>query len=635
MSDITVSNDVDNLLKSETTDELRSNLGLGQSDNVTFGGLTLPDGVTFGMLSTQLQSALAGNLDPEDYLGEITALSDAFPAASVNNGKWYFINGVSGTLTGANAPSGTAEDGGFVFSDGSNWTLRGAAPSTLADGQVNLNKLAESVKERQLRPIDDYQRTFAIVDEDDRIGLAIRNDGKVEFPQGIFGDDSDYTLDASRRILPKAPKSFIYASGDSMTLNWPHTVGNALNVTSFTSAIGGSKSASQIGRTEGIEMSYPIKGTDTINSGTISIKFVRHQADRTTVNAAGNEDQSVTNNYRNNWSEYAQLVTTPDTVEVFNNGKLLGFAEHLKNDVTTNYSVNTRKLYWSGHTLQNGDIVSLWVKDDVNRPTRIAQEENNSWYESPNKPTNLYEYRCYFVTNAGPNDFEICEYASQVGGNGIDLGSDATGVLECEYGWGYEWDYDGGDWDLDYKVRSDISDGVFCLQVATNDISTVDSNRFYTQTAPNIWRHIEAMESHFKRFIMVAIGVSSSAGNGPTSEAHKFTHEKFIPYCRKAFGELFVEWLPTLEARRKPEELAFLTDPAVPELLHIRGTPTDSSTWEAFSTDQGDTYERWVGAGYYPLQYRPSFSDTVHLNDDGLSVVAEKVLEVLNDKNWI
>lgn len=150
MPDITVSNDVDNLLKSTNKEAIRESVGLGSGDTVTFGGLNLPSGVTYGMLSTQLQNSLVGNLDPEDYIGEINSASFVFPTPdSTNNGKWYFINGVNGYLSGANAPTtAPAEDGGFVFSDGSSWNLRGATPSSLMNGQVGVAKLSPDLMSR-------------------------------------------------------------------------------------------------------------------------------------------------------------------------------------------------------------------------------------------------------------------------------------------------------------------------------------------------------------------------------------------------------------------------------------------------------------------------------------------------------
>jgi hypothetical protein len=140
MPDITVSSSVDKLLKSDNENDIRSNIGLGAADVPSFGGLNLPDGVTFGMLSSQLKSSIAGSLDPEDYAGELTDSTFNFPSASSSAGKWYYLNGVSGTLTGSNAPSGIAEDGGYAFSDGSAWSLRGATPTNILDGSVTAAK---------------------------------------------------------------------------------------------------------------------------------------------------------------------------------------------------------------------------------------------------------------------------------------------------------------------------------------------------------------------------------------------------------------------------------------------------------------------------------------------------------------
>ena len=46
MSDITVSNDVDTLLQSSNQESIRTNVGLGASDTVEFGGVILPAGTT-------------------------------------------------------------------------------------------------------------------------------------------------------------------------------------------------------------------------------------------------------------------------------------------------------------------------------------------------------------------------------------------------------------------------------------------------------------------------------------------------------------------------------------------------------------------------------------------------------------
>ena len=178
MPDITVSSSVDKLLKSDNTKTIRESIGLGEADVVSLGGLNLPEGVTLDMLSEELQSALAGNLDPENYLGELTNLSADFPSPTSNSGKWYFINGVSGVFSGANSPTGSAEDGGYVFSDGSAWLLRGAAPIHLVDNQVTFEKLTQDLQ-RRFDTISNTEAFWSVVDEAGYAPLFVKANGTV------------------------------------------------------------------------------------------------------------------------------------------------------------------------------------------------------------------------------------------------------------------------------------------------------------------------------------------------------------------------------------------------------------------------------------------------------------------------
>ncbi len=136
--------------------------------------------VTFDLLSAELQSSLGGGLDPEDFLGSITTTTFVFPDPTTNNGKWYFIDGIAGGLTGTNHPSGLAEDGGFVFSNGTVWTLRGAAPTTIVNNSITLPKLEADVRRR----VDDFKgRAFVwgVADQVDRSPLYLKPTGKLVF----------------------------------------------------------------------------------------------------------------------------------------------------------------------------------------------------------------------------------------------------------------------------------------------------------------------------------------------------------------------------------------------------------------------------------------------------------------------
>jgi len=134
--------------------------------------------VRYDLLTPELKSAIAGALDPENYLGAVVSLTQAFPAASGNSGKWYFIDGVAGTLSGANAPSGTAEDGGYVFSNGTTWSLRGASPVHLVENQVTYAKLSTDIQ-RRFQNISNPEAFWSVVDQDGFAPLYIKSSGVV------------------------------------------------------------------------------------------------------------------------------------------------------------------------------------------------------------------------------------------------------------------------------------------------------------------------------------------------------------------------------------------------------------------------------------------------------------------------
>jgi len=106
--------------------------------NVTNGS------VTFDLLDSELQSSIGGELSPQNFLGNITTLGQALPSPSSSTNKYYFSK-VAGSLTGSNNSSQTVENGGFLFSNGSTWTARGAAPTTLATNSVGKDALDDDI----------------------------------------------------------------------------------------------------------------------------------------------------------------------------------------------------------------------------------------------------------------------------------------------------------------------------------------------------------------------------------------------------------------------------------------------------------------------------------------------------------
>lgn len=98
--------------------------------------------VALANLADDALAAIGGGLNPENFLGNIIALDDDLAAAASNSGKWYFVDGVDGTMTGANPPASDVADGGFIFSDGSTWNVRAPSPVVNPDGSITRAKLA-------------------------------------------------------------------------------------------------------------------------------------------------------------------------------------------------------------------------------------------------------------------------------------------------------------------------------------------------------------------------------------------------------------------------------------------------------------------------------------------------------------
>lgn len=118
-------------------------------------------------LAAEVLASLAGGMDPADFLGNITALSQNLADPTTSSGKWYFVNGVAGTMAGSNPPGSDVEDGGFVFSDGSTWNTRAAAPVVIPAGFIDTDKIGS-----------DFRKTVLV--------RNIAHDGSGELQAGVF-----------------------------------------------------------------------------------------------------------------------------------------------------------------------------------------------------------------------------------------------------------------------------------------------------------------------------------------------------------------------------------------------------------------------------------------------------------------
>ncbi len=441
----------------------------------------------------------------------------------------------------------------------------------------------------------------------------------------------------------------VFCVGDSMTHDWPLDLASLLTDRIVTGqGIGGSQSHAHVQVTDGLFISYPqgseitpavwFPNDDTITPGVVTIQLQRHTAKQTFF---GSDIET----YRALWVERVQQVATPTKVEVFNNGEKIGEAVHNTFEVTTDYATDINRLYKIAHGLNDGDFVAFWV-DDANRPARSS----GNYYHSSDRPSNLTEYKMYEVVNATADSFEIIE--TDLAGTPLDLGSNTSGTLICETGWSLNWDYPGGDWDLSIRCHTDVSDRrIMVCQTTTNDVIAGDPGddyqRWSTHTLPAIEYLYETNRSAPRRFVYVSPTLShSSVYGGPGGDNWVWQNEVVRPWANgRAAADsnfLFVDVyeLCNADGVRLDEELALLVDPEVAELLWIRGDPETPASWEAFSTDQGDTFERWVGPDFLPLHFRNggssnNFLDSGHYNDgDGAAFVAQAIYNAITNKNW-
>lgn len=142
---------------------------------------TLPENgsVLLRHLSAEVVAALSGGLDPAEFRGNITALSQDLITPVGNAGNWYFVDGVNGSMTGANPPADAVEDGGFVFSDGATWKTRAAAPVNIPEGFVTRAMVEpgfEGELPKEWNALDEFM--FAWIDPDLRtVGYVKAQDG--------------------------------------------------------------------------------------------------------------------------------------------------------------------------------------------------------------------------------------------------------------------------------------------------------------------------------------------------------------------------------------------------------------------------------------------------------------------------
>lgn len=157
--------------------------------------------VQLGNLAEAVIEALAGSLDADKYLGQITATGQAIATAASSSGNWYSIT-ATGTLSGTNAPAIAVAAGDRLLSDGTAWQRYAAPPTNLSAKSITEPKLGDAavsarvidavavlskhltpgLKERLVNPFStDGDLVAGFVTALGRVLLAVSADGKLAF----------------------------------------------------------------------------------------------------------------------------------------------------------------------------------------------------------------------------------------------------------------------------------------------------------------------------------------------------------------------------------------------------------------------------------------------------------------------
>lgn len=452
---------------------------------------------------------------------------------------------------------------------------------------------------------------------------------KASFYAGSGSAECAYEVPASAVAeqefyrLRKHGEDRLFVIGDSISVwsNWPKNLAETTGLPTFSQAIGGTFSPSMVSRRDGVELAYPLIGSDTIAAGTVQLRLHRYVADLSD-NAA----------FRSKWGEFAKAVSEPETIEVFQFGEFVGLAQKEWKVFSTDYANDPKTVSCVGHGLSDGDRV-VFISDDSNYPDDITVLDSSAtWrYSSPLLPSAVTERRVYYVANSTADSFEVKEFINDSAT--LDLGGDSTGANFVECGWTADIEYDGATWDVTWRVRTKYDDWIWLLEVSANDIPKTWTPAA-TVTIPNTEALLDQMLELEPRYILVCPPSGSNSDRGPGSYNWTNYYDVYMPLVLANHPDNHVDTMTVLGALRTQAELDLLDDPLVPELLWISGSPSDDTTWVASDSTYSGASQMWVGPGYVPLQFRASFSDGIHLGPAGNVALAAAVADVLAAKGW-
>lgn len=423
-------------------------------------------------------------------------------------------------------------------------------------------------------------------------------------------------------LAQESPKK-VYIFGDSLSTpqTWPAQFQKLTGIPTFSQAIGGSQSPSQLKRAQGVELMNP-ETVKNLKEGSQALRWHRHQADRT-------DDIGR----KRHWPYYGAQVATPTKIEVFVDGKKVGEATRILRDFHTDYERSKTQIFCKQHGLQEGSRVTFYSRDPLSPNSDLdltsADTPYRWFYTSPDLPKGLVERKVYHVLSATEDAFEVKQLTSDT--EPLDVGSDLSGSAYFEAGWTFDLTITNSQSSVTWKSRTVYDNWIFVIASSANDWGKTDASKV---TIPNTLEMAARNTSRKNRVMVLCPCFGSYSHWSPDSVQYANYYEVYMPAMKKHFGGRLIDIMAILDDERSEEEIVFLKNPEVPELKWISGDPSDASTWKVTDDKHEGGSHQWVGPGYLPLQYRNSLSDGIHWNGKAGALIAEKVRDKIQAKGW-
>lgn len=166
----------------------------------------------------------------------------------------------------------------------------------------------------------------------------------------------------------------IFCFGDSLISDsFSDTLSKLLpNYEIVNAGIGGENFENGADRAEAAKITYPIKGTDTITAGTVTIKAEPYSS--TFYSDASRSGK---------WATYRESNPNPTAVALYNQGTFIGYAEQLVNPVTVDISASTTQINLFKETKEDVEWLANGSNEDAVMSTTFLDGLIKSRVSSP------------------------------------------------------------------------------------------------------------------------------------------------------------------------------------------------------------------------------------------------------------